>query len=192
MVRCKSCAAGIEHEFTHGASGYDHHGCRCNVCRDVKGKYNRDRYDRNREARRKYNRDYRERNREAIREWHRDYRDRNREAERERWRGYYARNRDAILEQQRDYYSYNRDAILEQRRAYQDENREYVIRQVKKARQRLKSIPGPHNGSRWTPTDDAIVCQGDITLVQMCYLLGRSYQAVSLRRTTLRRNGFDI
>jgi hypothetical protein len=115
--------------------------------------------------------------REVKREQSRDYRERNREARREYNRDYYDRNRDTMCEQKRDYY---------------DENREYHLRQGKKRRQRLGSIPSPRNYSRWTPADDAIACRDGITMVEMCYLLGRSYQAVHNRRTRLRGNGIDV
>jgi hypothetical protein len=37
-----------------------------------------------------------------------------------------------------------------------------------------RDIPTPRRHARWTPAEDATVVRDDITLTQMCHLLGRS------------------
>ena len=54
--------------------------------------------------------------------------------------------------------------------------------------EKLKRIPGPRNGDPWTAAEDAIVSgDDDVTTVELCFMLGRSYEAVKARRTKLRR-----
>jgi hypothetical protein len=45
-VRCPKCDSGAPHEFTHGASGYRHHGCRCDICAAGKSEYERQYHER--------------------------------------------------------------------------------------------------------------------------------------------------
>jgi len=163
----------------------------------------------NRDAIRERQHEYYDANRDALLERQHEYYDANRDALLERQRRWHAANRDAIRKRHREYNEANRDALLEQKRRYYDthretegargrkyrndpDTREYLRRQARKQAQRRKSIPGPRNGLPWTPADDAIVCDGEYSLVEMCYRLGRSYPAVSGRRGTLRQRGEDV
>lgn len=69
--------------------------------------------------------------------------------------------------------------------SYDERNREYRRAMARRRRLRLKDIPAPRNGDPWTEADDAVAMRDDIYLVEMCYLLGRSYAAVAGRRKKL-------
>lgn len=68
-----------------------------------------------------------------------------------------------------------------------ERNRDYVRRQAVKQRQRYDEIPGPRDGSQWTPAETAIAMRDDLTLTEMCYMLGRSYNSVSNHRCQMNR-----
>jgi hypothetical protein len=68
---------------------------------------------------------------------------------------------------------------------YRQRNRDYLAGQQRKWRRKMQGIPAPRSGIRWTPEDDAVVTRDDITLVEMCFILGRSYDSVSARRCRL-------
>lgn len=126
-MRCKTCAAGIAHDFNHGANGYNQHGCRCDVCKQAKSQESK-RYSQKTTARKALN-----------------------------GRLYRARNRKYLIDNQRQYDAKKRE------------------------------IPCPNNRSRWTPGELKVVARDDITITEMCYMLGRSYKAVTVRREILRR-----
>jgi hypothetical protein len=71
-------------------------------------------------------------------------------------------------------------AVGSRRQALRDRRAEATRRHQR--RLRLKEIPVPRNGTRWTPAEDAIVTRDDISIVEMCYMTGRSYGAVNTRR----------
>jgi len=196
-ARCKKCRSGIDHEYTHGGTGgyaYQYHQCRCEICIEGQRNRSRDYVERNRDAVAERNREYYEAHRDAIAEQKRRWHAANRDAIRKRHREYNEANRDALLEQKRRYYDTHRETEGARGRKYRNDpdTREYLRRQARKQAQRRKSIPGPRNGLPWTPADDAIVCDGEYSLVEMCYRLGRSYPAVSGRRGTLRQRGEDV
>lgn len=71
-------------------------------------------------------------------------------------------------------------------RAFRAElNREYETRQRRRRRQDLRSIPCPRNGNPWTPAEDSIIMRPDLRMVEMCYMIDRSYEAVMNRRARL-------
>lgn len=102
--------------------------------------------------------------------------------------------RERELERDREYNRNRRseeskERHREARRAYRERNREYLRQHGAEYRKRMYSdIPRPHNGP-WTATEDAIVSRQDITLIEMCYMLGRSYGSVQSRRGALRKQG---
>jgi hypothetical protein len=99
---------------------------------------------------------------------------------------YGARTREHLLEWQREYDERHREYINEQRREYRERHREYFNWQVRRHREKMKGIPSPRNGTRWTRAEDAIVMRDDLSLTEMCYMLGRSYDSVSYRRQFLK------
>lgn len=153
MTACARCRDGISHEFKHGLrSGYQNHHCRCDACI---------------EASRDYQARYREANPDRVR------------ANYTRWR---EANSDSGRAYHHEYYLANRESEMERHREYYRANREYLRRLGKKFAAGRASIPGPNNGSRWTPDDDATVSRNDLSLTEICYILGRSYPAVRGRR----------
>jgi hypothetical protein len=91
-------------------------------------------------------------------------------------RAYRERNPEKLRKQSREHYWANREQILARDRE-----------RFRKWRELLKTIPVPRNGELWTPAEESIVMRDDITLIEICYLLGRSYGAVTGRRLELRR-----
>ena len=70
--------------------------------------------------------------------------------------------------------------------AWEVRNREYRNRQLARAKARRKEgLPVTRYGEPWTRGEDAVVSRDDITLTEMCYMTGRSYEAVSMRRRLL-------
>lgn len=41
--KCKTCASGVAHTFTHDLTGYTFHGCRCDDCKTAMSEYQRKR-----------------------------------------------------------------------------------------------------------------------------------------------------
>lgn len=66
----------------------------------------------------------------------------------------------------------------------------YERRTQRRYQDRLDAIPATHTGP-WTSAEDALVGRDDLSLRQICYMLGRSYGAVSNRRIALRRGPID-
>lgn len=145
-------------------------------------------YEANREAILASNRKYREANLEAILA--------NRMANREATRAYmaaynrkyYEANQEAILAQVREYQEVNREAIAAKTHDYYAANRDYLARQQAQRRQKLlREIEAPRQGQPWTATEDAIAARPDLLVIEVCYMLGRSYQAVGARRRHLKK-----
>ena len=65
-------------------------------------------------------------------------------------------------------------------------NAERRKRQVAQRALRLRDIPNPRAGEPWTVKDDKTALRKDIGVVEIAYMLGRSYTAVSGRRHVLR------
>jgi hypothetical protein len=72
---------------------------------------------------------------------------------------------------------------------YYERNKDHPVYKAKKVAymQALKDIPTPNEYKLWTPEEDAVILRSDIGVVEMCYMLGRSYYAVVGRRKTLRK-----
>ena len=157
---CKLCATGTPHDFKHGLTGYVRHKCRCDICYSANSEYKRERYDAKKAK---------------------EYYLRNREAARKRWQRYYQENREQIRRTSRD--AYWRDLEVARQRG-----REHAARnpEVKRRAQKKKhAIPVTHDGP-WTPAEDAIVLRDDISIFEMCFMLGRSYGSVQGHRSALK------
>ncbi len=178
---CTPCADGIPHNFAHGNSGYTYHSCRCDLC---EAGY----------------RDKRERHREAARQ----KRQGDPEAARQVSREYYRLNKKQILKKNREHRRAHREKYLQDQRArtalmskedrerrraqnrdYHERNSGYIADRRSKYCERLKRIPAPRNGSRWTAAEDSIVLRDEVSIIEQAYMLGRSYRAVAARRFLL-------
>jgi hypothetical protein len=155
---CVKCRGGVPHRFTHGVSGYNHHLCPCSVCIWAMRDYQKQQYANNRHRRIASSRAWGQRNPEKVRAYGRER---------------LISKHDHIRAVQKDYYARNRD---------------YCKKQTAERSRRLQNtIPAPRSGEPWTPEQQAIVTRDDITLVEMCYLTGRSYSAVVSRRKKIQR-----
>ena len=56
---------------------------------------------------------------------------------------------------------------------------------------RQQRTPVTHNGRRWTAAEESIVVRDDLGLVEMAWMIGRSYAAVASRRVVLRRRNLQ-
>lgn len=82
-----------------------------------------------------------------------------------------------------------REAQVQQYRCeYLERNRDYISRRAKAYRNHLAQIPDRRGGVDFTPAEDIIVMREDCTVKEICYILGRSYHAVTNRRHKLRNN----
>lgn len=178
--RCPTCAGGQQHSFKHGLWGYEHHGCRCEVCVAA--------HDLTRRVRgpRAMQHGYRgytihSCRCDVCRDAYVTTRRRNREYIRSRSeeRNARARHRRAIRTDEEK--ARERKRQRESRRR----TREYISARDARYVARLKQIPGPRNGTRWTPAEDSILNREDLTVVEQCFMLGRSYSAVLKRRQLL-------
>lgn len=174
--------------------------------------------DEYRARRRETTRRYYERHHERIKERQRKFREENRERlreeARERARVYREQNRDKVNERNRRYM--RRPEVRERTRVarqvwlernYEDQRAKERIRTREKrkdpaerlrhsqqARQRdakLAKIPAPRRGAPWTAEELACIQREDITVVQMCYMLGRSASEVHYRRSTKGRRALE-
>jgi hypothetical protein len=144
--------------------------------------------DERREKQRERNRNYRQANLERLREYSRIKGKENRERHRGYERAYAERNRDKRNEYGRSRYRENREHVLERCRAYRDANRDYRARQLADKMKKLAvAIPAPRSNEKWTPAEDAIAARSDLTIVECCYMLGRSYSSVHTRRSRMRK-----
>lgn len=184
--QCPNCAAGEPHAFKHGVSGYSNHHCRCDTCVDACNAARRAQYARRADHYRAVKRAREERNPgDAAARVHRsyikhrqrrlaaaaDYRERNKGA----MRAYeLARSQLPEVKQARAE-AYQRDKPYEQKQ-----------RQRRDAK-RDAAIPVTRRYKPWTPIEDLTILRGDISLTEMAFLLGRSYAAVQVRRSNLRR-----
>lgn len=101
---------------------------------------------------------------------------------RELQRKYRARNPEATRENDRARWDERKSAQA----AYRERNAGYHKARQQLARQRVSDIPGPRNGEPWTLAEMAIIARTDLTVIEQCYMLGRSYGSVSSRRQKLR------
>lgn len=184
------------HEFTPENTGFTSQGRYCLACNAEYRRTHRrvaltgEALERKRAWDREYRRTHRDTRRRRYAE---DPEYRRRELERHARRGYGAaatpearaarrlRDRGRPRARRRTPYVHpNPEAERARRRAW---------RQSPAARRRealLRAIPAPRNWQPWTAEDDAVVVRDDISQVEMAYLLGRSYAAVSGRRSKVR------
>lgn len=144
----------------------------------------------NPEAFRKREREYRLSNLDRARQAAREYRTANLDKSREWGRRYYQRNAPSLRRKMRERYWANWEYIREREsarprgtssglRRYQDMER--------KRRDKLARIPAPRAFEVWTAAEDAVAMREELAIVEVCYLLGRSYNAVANRRNYLRK-----
>ena len=105
-------------------------------------------------ARAAYDREYRERNREALAAHKREYRERNREARAAYKREYYERN-----------------PVIAKNRS---RRRRDVYREIAAAARR--------SGEPWTPAEDAVARDPNLSIIEAAYALSRTPSAVRRRR----------
>lgn len=173
--RCQRCLAGEPCEFQHGSkTGYNYHNCRCDVC--VAGNtarvaaYRAENPELIRQHRRKsYYADV-ERSRAQLRASRRRHRQR-RQAD---CRAYYEANRETVLEHQREYYA-----------GYYTRQRGYVNDRNRRGYARRQGVGPSAVRRRWMSAEDSIVLRDDLMVLEMAFMLGRTYAAVQSRRRTL-------
>lgn len=125
------------------------------------------------------NRDARERETARIKY----YDEGGREAKRE----YRIMNADEINSQTRKRYHDNNIQQRERAANYRCRNRDYKnSADIQRRRAKAAEIPTPRAWTRWSAAEDATVKRDDVTLTEICYMLGRSYWAVMTRRQKLR------
>lgn len=196
-VKCLRCRLGEVHEIKHGHIGYNYHGCRCSTCRagERARKWNLSEgtKERMRARAREYSREYRQRHYGKVVQKHRDYVEANRESIRASNRAKYRENPQHYREKNRAYREQNRERWTEiyglrdyNRRPKTSEERERdrLRRNAKNDRTRSAASRA---GGRWTPAEDAIVMRPDVTITEMCFMLGRSISAVACRQVRLRK-----
>jgi hypothetical protein len=86
----------------------------------------------------------------------------------------------------REWNSSNRPQRLEVNRAYRDRNKEYLRLASRRDWERKASIPAPRAFTPWTLAEEAVAMRDDLTTVEKCYILGRSYSSISARRKEIR------
>ena len=73
-------------------------------------------------------------------------------------------------------------------REWYQRNKPWAVQQNWKYKQRLaEAIPAPRNRLPWEAWEEAIVVRDDLSFVQMCALVGRSFYAVHTRRYQLKK-----
>jgi hypothetical protein len=146
-----------------------------------------------REQRREYQRELQRRHqadparRERRREHQRRYQasPAGRERRRENYRRYWA---DPAYRERAYERQSSSDAFALYQYEWRQRNRDYLRQQGRERRLKLKRIPNPRKGIKYTPAEDAVVMRDDLSITEMCYMLGRGYQSVAGRRARLRAN----
>ena len=175
----------------HGTiSGYNKGGCRCDPCREAGRRQSKRYYEANKAAvvarttaaakrwrlenpeadaalrRERHKRHRAARNEAARRRYHADPAAAS--AANKRWR---ERNKESLLERGRQYYEANKGAIAARNRKKNE---------VTKASARRA-------GARWVEAEERIVLEGAMPMVEIAFVLGRSYESVRERRNLLLR-----
>lgn len=84
-----------------------------------------------------------------------------------------------------DRFSASTPEAKQWRREYYQRNREYRSRWARRYRdEKLNKIPKPRQG-RFTEAEDKIILREDLSITEICYMLGRAYQSVAGRRCKL-------
>ncbi len=160
-------------------------------------------YENNRDERVAQMRQYRQENLVRVRQRERDYRSSRIDHARAMARSYYwsnperhaewdrqyrERNGAEIRRRQRERYYNNWDQVRarDNARPRHSTGRRYPELE-RQRRERLAAIPAPRAFEAWIPAEDALVTREDLALVELCYMLGRSYNAVANRRNYLRK-----
>lgn len=167
---CRACASGQSHEFMHGRNGYDYHGCRCDICLGAMAARNLRRYYKNPELHLERMHGYYLRNRTRKIEYARDYE---------------LANVDFVRERKRERYIRTRGDVLDRCRVYRNSPAGQRTKDRKRAKQ--DRIPKPNHGHPWTEAETWFALRDDLTVVEIAYQLGRSYQAVTSRRINQRK-----
>lgn len=145
----------------HGKRGaYQYHGCRCDECTAGNN------------ARSKV---WRDRNREKANA-----------SQRRRW----AKNPDYFHAKSRRFREKHPEAAHRRFVRWKTENVDYYRKRhrdsSRKRRTLTRNQPGLVTG-RYNSTEDAIVMRDDLSLMQIAFMLGRTYRSVSSRRHSLRK-----
>ena len=153
----------------HGRAGMYSTGCRCGLC--MLGERNR-------------SREYRKNNREDIREYFRGYNQRNRVRQREYGRKHYYKDVSRSREKARK-------ATLDHQHRLSPEQRRDANRRAKlKKDQATRSQPGLRYRVAWTPEEDQVILEhSDLPLMELSFMLKRSYRSVGERRRKVVRRG---
>lgn len=140
------------------------------------------------ESARTREREYRLAHLERARQVAREYRARNHEKCLEWDRQYYHRHGAENRRRQRRRYWDNWDSVRarENARPRKSNPRRYPEAESKR-RDRLAAMPAPRAFEVWTPHEDSLVMEDGLALVELCYMLGRSYNAIANRRNYLRK-----
>lgn len=138
-----------------------------------------------RERKNQYRREYIQRSevRAHRREYQREYTQR--PEVRQRLRKYKRQWHQRPEVRAREYRYKSGPKSYETSRAWYERNRDYIARRGKVDRERRRQIPAPRAGEQWSAAEYAIIAREDITLTEMCYMLGRSYAAVAIQRAKL-------
>lgn len=167
---CRQCSDGVAHAFAHGRNGYDYHGCRCDECLSAMSARKRRRYNQNPELVLSACHRYYIRNRSKVSErvwkWQQD----NSEHIRDQKAARYRANRRRVLDKCAEYRS-SQSGLETQRRQADKRNR----------------IPTPSHGRPWTSGEKELAIRTDLSVIEIAYMTGRSYQAITAQRVKLRR-----
>lgn len=161
----------------HG--GYDVHGkCWCDDCSAKRRASDSAYYQRNKDEIRAKQRESRRRNPEKIQEQQRKSR-RRQQLESQEYRERRRRENQKFSDSRRDY-------LRDKGKGYYQRNKEYIRRQARAYQDRLKALPSDRKGEAWSPAEDVIAARTDITNIEKCFMLRRSYAAVATRTTQLK------
>ena len=162
MAKCKRCKRAETHQFSHGASGYANHACRCAVCMVAHRGRMRKYRDENSDKIQKY-----DRTRNGLRREERNARQRERNAD------YYEANRAQVLDSSRNYYAQTKGYSQRVR----SERRKFSEATLSQARRY----------ERWSDDERQTAQRTDITVLEIANLLGRSQASVGKQRSIARR-----
>lgn len=170
MAKCQRCLRREAHDFRHGsASGYHYHQCRCSDCLGyVRNRVDPGKRDRDSQYRQRHRVEIAKRQRERYRSDPQAWREKYTHPDRERGRRVAYKTRRVEVEQERRLRSGPRPRGAFESKAF-------------------KTIEAARNSRRpWTTTEDSIATS-PLPILEIAYLLGRTYGAVVRRRSQLRQ-----
>lgn len=134
---------------------------------------------------------YRRENRDKLATYMASYREKNKDQLRTKRLKYYAENASEMLTRARIYREANPERVAATNRALREEFIDYYRKRSRDNMRRIRSATPSHHGRhrRWSKDEDAVVLRDDITVVEMAFVLNRSYQSVCHRRMALRKHG---